>query len=81
MAGYDLINEIGQKSKMLDTAKPNARGDHVRPACRQRSANRESPGFIRGGVSTELDERGGYIQEMEQLLIARTDIKKEGKLC
>lgn len=31
-----------------DTPEPNARGDHVRHACRQRSANREFPGFSRG---------------------------------
>lgn len=31
-----------------DTPEPNARGDCARPACGQRSANRESPGFSRG---------------------------------
>ena len=33
----------------------HARGDYVRPACGQRSANRESPGFNPWGVSTGAD--------------------------
>ena len=49
-----------------DTPEPNARGDHVRPRwCRLRSANRESPGFIRG----ECQVIGG--EEIYKLLLSR----------
>ena len=40
--------ELGNNMVGRDTPEPNARGDCARPACGQRSVNRESPGFIRG---------------------------------
>lgn len=42
-----------------DTPEPNARGDCARPACGQRSVNRESPGFIRGEcqLTTEMKQK------------------------
>lgn len=52
-----------------DTPEPNARGDCARPACGQRSVNRESPGFIRGECQRNnlsidrIDNNKGYFPE------------------
>ena len=45
-----------------DTSEPNAREDRVRLACKQWSANRESPGFIRGECQDNIDGRAGRVQ-------------------
>ena len=43
-----------------DTSEPNARGDRVRLACKRWSANRESPGFIRGECQVCLANQVAY---------------------
>lgn len=49
MGGGDKIKVVKTVYMVgRDTPEPNARGDCARPACGQRSVNRESPGFIRG---------------------------------